>query len=124
MQHHAATGTSDEAEHVNFGESPVWVALLFVVNGVAAVAADVLLGLRMGPGILTAFGIYFVVLEEIHWRIHLKGWLPRGLRAARVYHLEHHDRADARFNVFLPLFDLLFGTAGSRGAAPVCRPLG
>src|SRR5262245_27326470 len=36
-EHHAASGTAEEAEHVNFGESPLWVALLFVANGSAAV---------------------------------------------------------------------------------------
>ena len=43
-EHHALTGTAEEAEHINFGESPLWVALLFAVNGGAAVVADVLLG--------------------------------------------------------------------------------
>jgi hypothetical protein len=37
MEHHAASGTAEEAEHVNFGESPFWVALLFVATGSAAV---------------------------------------------------------------------------------------
>jgi sterol desaturase/sphingolipid hydroxylase (fatty acid hydroxylase superfamily) len=62
--------------------------------------------------------IYFVVLEEIHFRIHLNGSLPPGLRSAKVYHLLHHDRPDSRFNVFLPLFDWVCGTAGPHALAP------
>jgi len=29
--------------------------------------------------------------------------------------LRHHDTPDARFNVFLPIFDLLFGNLGAEG---------
>jgi sterol desaturase/sphingolipid hydroxylase (fatty acid hydroxylase superfamily) len=63
-------------------------------------------------GLLLAvsFRAYLVVPEEIHWCIHLGEWLPLGLRTAREHHIAHHDRADTRFNVFLPLFDWLFGT--------------
>jgi sterol desaturase/sphingolipid hydroxylase (fatty acid hydroxylase superfamily) len=120
MEHHAASGTAEEAEHVNFGESPVWVVLLFLANGGAAVIADVILGLRIAPGVLTAFSVYFVVLEEIHFRIHLNGPLPLGLRSAKVYHLFHHDRPDSRFNVFLPLFDWVCGTASPQALARSC----
>jgi hypothetical protein len=52
-----------------------------------------------------------ITAEEIHWRIHLNGWLPRGLRFARAYHMSHHDIPNTRYNVFLPLFDLLFGNS-------------
>ncbi len=110
MEHHAATGTAEEAEHINFGESPLAVALLFLVNGGAAVVADMLLGLRIAPGILAAFSVYFVVVEEIHFRIHMNGSLPRVLHSAKAYHFLHHDRPDSRFNVFLPLFDWVCGT--------------
>ena len=115
MEHHAASGTADEADHVNFGESPRWVALLFVVNGAVVVAADLLLGLRIAPGILAAFSVYFIALEEIHWRIHLDRWLPPSLRATKIHHLRHHGRPNARFNVFLPLFDWVCGTKASIG---------
>ena len=121
LEHHAATGNADEADHVNFGESPVWVALLFVINEVVVVAADLLLGFRIAPGMLVAFSVYFVLLEEIHWRVHLDGWLPPGLRSAKIYHLRHHGRPNARFNVFLPLFDWVCSTTspplGSRQRA-------
>lgn len=65
-----------------------------------------------------AFAAYYLAAEEMHWRIHLGGWLPPGLRALREYHLAHHDRPDARFNVFLPLFDWLFGTNGGAATLP------
>ncbi len=64
-------------------------------------------------GMLAAFAVYFVVLEELHWRIHLGEWLPGFLSPARVYHLAHHDRPDGRYNVFFPLFDWLLGTVHS-----------
>src|SRR5215467_3987257 len=54
MEHHAATGTAAEAEHINFGVSPLSVAELFLLNGGAAVLADVLFGLRIAPGVLAA----------------------------------------------------------------------
>ncbi len=111
MQHHISTGTPVEAEHVNLGGSPLWVALLFVANGVPIIILDSASGLGVAPGMFVAFAVYVVAVEEIHWRFHLGEWLPLGLRTAREHHLAHHDRADTRFNVFLPLFDWLFGTA-------------
>jgi hypothetical protein len=111
LVHHAATGTPEEAEHLTFGESPLWIVPLFVINGLAALAVDRLSGLGIVAGMSTAFAVYFVALEELHWRIHLGEWLPGFLSPARVYHLAHHDRPDGRYNVFLPLFDWLLGTA-------------
>jgi hypothetical protein len=64
---------------------------------------------------LIAFAVYFIVVEEVHWRIHLGGWLPALLTSARSYHLAHHDIPNARYNIFLPLFDLLFGNLGETG---------
>ena len=116
-EHHAATGTEEEVEHINFGESPLSVVVLFAVNGGAAVLADLLFGLRIAPGLLAAFSVYFVILEEIHFRIHMNASLPSALRSARVYHLLHHDRPKSRFNVFLPLFDWLCGTTGPQTLA-------
>ncbi len=111
IQHHISTGTPVEAEHVNLGGSPLWVALLLVANGVPISIFDLALGLGVAPGMFVAFAVYVVAVEEIHWRIHLGEWLPPGFRSAREQHMAHHDRADTRFNVFLPLFDWLFGTA-------------
>ena len=111
LQHHATVGTATEAEHVNLGGAPVWVVAMFVVNAIPVVILDALLGLRIAPGMLVAYSIYFLTTEEFHWRIHLGEWLPPGFRGTREYHLGHHERPDARFNIFLPLWDWMLGTA-------------
>jgi Fatty acid hydroxylase superfamily len=117
LEHHATVGTATEAEHVNLGGSPVWVVAMFAINGLPVVVLDALLGLRIAPGMLVAFSAYFLTTEEFHWRIHLGEWLPPGLQGTRAYHLAHHTRPDARFNIFLPLWDLMFRTAGSPAVA-------
>lgn len=114
LEHHMTVGAPTEAENVNLGSAPRWVALLFAINGVPVVVVDLLLGFRSAPGMLVAFTIYFIVTEELHWRIHLGEPLPPGLRTTRIYHLSHHARPDARFNIFLPLWDLLLRTSGTR----------
>src|SRR5215472_4152485 len=110
LEHHASVGTPTEAEHVNFGSSALWVAAIFVINGVPIAAVNFLLGFDVTPGILLAFSVYFIAVEEIHWRIHLGEWLPPRLCRARAYHLEHHLCPNARFNIFLPLCDALLGS--------------
>lgn len=114
LLHHMSVGTPTEAEQVNLGGSPAWVALLFLINGAPIVLSDLVFGWRVVPGILVGFVVYVLAVEEIHWRIHLGEWLPPGLHFAREYHLSHHERSDERFNVFLPLFDWLFGSLRSR----------
>jgi hypothetical protein len=116
LKHHATTDTSEEPEHVNLAASPFWVAVMFLLNGAVATGLDVLFGWRIAPGALLAFGLYFILVDEIHWRIHLRASLPPGLRSAAAYHLLHHTRPDARFNIFLPLFDTLLGTTRSERA--------
>jgi hypothetical protein len=113
LKHHATTDTSEEPEHVNLAASPFWVAVMFLLNGAVAVGLDVFFNLRVASGALMAFGLYFVIVDEIHWRIHLRRRLPPGLRSAAAYHLLHHSRPDARFNIFLPLFDWLLRTEHS-----------
>jgi hypothetical protein len=110
LEHHASVGTPTEAEHVNFGSSPFWVVAPFAINGLPMVAVDLLLRLGMAPRILLAFAAYYIAVEEVHCRIHLGEWLPPGFRAARAYHLAHHKRPNARFNIFLPLWDTLLGS--------------
>lgn len=114
LRHHMSVDTPEEAEHLNLGGHPVYVLVLFLVNGLPVIATDLLFKLEFAPGILIAFSIYFVITEEFHWRIHLGEWLPPGFRGARAYHLAHHDRPDARFNIFLPLWDVLLGSAAVR----------
>ncbi len=109
LMHHSTLGTPQEAEHVTFGDSPLRVTALFWTNGIPLVLLDHWLALGMAPGIMVGWTLYLIAVEEIHWRVHLGGWLPPGLSAARDYHLAHHDVASGRFNVFFPLCDFLLG---------------
>ncbi len=111
MLHHKSVGEADEAQQITFGRAPSYVVALFVSNSIPAVAVDLWLHWGFSPAMLLAFILYFILAEEIHWRIHLGGWLPGWLEPARRYHLAHHERPNARFNVFLPLFDWLARTA-------------
>ena len=113
LRHHASVGTAAEAEYVNLGSSPVWIALMFALNGAPLVAADLAFGLGIAPSALVAFAVYMMVEEEIHWRIHL-GTVSRWLDFARQHHLTHHELPDSRYNIFFPLFDRLLGTAPAR----------
>lgn len=114
LEHHSTVGAFNEAENVNLGSAPVWVALLFAINGVPVILADLIFGFHSAPGVLVAFTVYFLLTEELHWRIHLGEPLPPGLESMRRYHLAHHLRPNVKFNIFLPLWDLLFGTASNR----------
>ena len=116
LEHHAHVGTPEEPEHVSLGKSPLHIAFLFASNGTVVILIDFLLGLWMAPGIFVGWTVYLITAEEIHWRIHMNGWLPPGLRFARAYHMAHHDIPNIRYNVFLPLFDLLLGNSGLRGS--------
>lgn len=112
LVHHSTLGAPEEAEHVTLGSSPLNIAILFASNGIVLLAVDILLSLRITPGVLVGWTVYLMLAEEIHWRIHMQGWLPPGLRFARAYHFAHHDIPAARFNVFLPLFDFMLGNIG------------
>lgn len=107
--HHSHWGRDDEPAHVGFGASPFWVMVILLINSVPFLAAEYLLRWGLAVGVVACFHAYFVLLESIHWRIHV-GRLPKGLRWCRQYHFTHHADGDSRFNVFLPLFDLLLGT--------------
>jgi len=112
-QHHVQIGTPEQAEHVALISSPLNIVLLFVINGIPAFLVASRLGLQgVLSGIFMGWAVYLIVTEEIHWRIHMNGWLPPGLRFARAYHMSHHNIPNSRYNVFLPLFDLLCGSAG------------
>jgi Fatty acid hydroxylase len=113
LEHHSNVGTPEEAEHVSLGRYPYHIALLFASNGIVVIALDLLLHGRLTPGIFVGWTVYLIAAEEIHWRIHMDGWLPPGLRRARAYHLSHHDIPNTRYNVFLPLFDVLLGNASA-----------
>src|SRR5256885_3744170 len=95
LEHHANVGTPEEPEHTSLGKSPLHIAILFASNGIIVIVIDLLLGLGITPGIFVGWTVYLITAEEIHWRIHLNGWLPRGLRFARAYipQSRHNDRA-------------------------------
>lgn len=113
LDHHAKIGTPEEAEHVALISSPLNIFLLYVINGVPALVIASRMGLwGLLSGVFVGWTVYLIVTEEIHWRIHMNGWLPPGLRFARAYHMSHHDIPNRRYNVFLPLFDLLLGSTG------------
>lgn len=119
-EHHAQIGTPEEAEHVTLGRSPLDIVLMFATNGAVVILVDLLLHLWVAPGIFVAWTFYLISAEEIHWRIHMGGRLPPGLLFARAYHMAHHDIPTSRYNIFLPLFDWLFGNAGlNRSKLPV-----
>jgi sterol desaturase/sphingolipid hydroxylase (fatty acid hydroxylase superfamily) len=124
-EHHAQIGTPEEAEYVALISSPFNILLLYVINGVPAFLVAWWMGLwGMLSGVFVGWTVYLIVTEEIHWRIHRNDWLPPGLRFARAYHMSHHDIPNSRYNIFLPIFDLLFGSAGQgRSKVPV-QPAG
>jgi Fatty acid hydroxylase superfamily len=111
-KHHAAP--HDEAFH-NLGDSPVDTTGMFLVNWLPLLAADHWLHIGFSAPALIAFVIYVIVMEEAHWRIHTGAWVPESLRQ---YHLAHHGLGNnptggrTKYNIFLPIFDWLFGTLG------------
>jgi len=109
LLHHSTLGKPDEPENITFGSSPLYLALLFVTNGGLALGICWLLRSHASPGILTGFSFYLILVEEIHWRIHMGEWLPTIMEPVREYHMAHHDIPDGRFNVFFPVFDYIFG---------------
>jgi sterol desaturase/sphingolipid hydroxylase (fatty acid hydroxylase superfamily) len=111
LLHHASVGMSNEPLYVNLGGKAIYVVLMFVVNGGPVIIADRLLHWGFAPGVLVSFSLYFILTEEIHWRFHMGGWLPRWLDRARARHMAHHDRPDRDFAIFWFLFDRVFGTA-------------
>jgi hypothetical protein len=83
------------------------------------VATDYLLGFGIALPVIAAFTVYLLCVEEIHWRLHMTQRLPRWLRSARDRHEMHHDRPQRCFNIFLPIFDWIFGTLSGTARAPV-----
>ena len=106
--HHDSAGTPQEARYVNFATSPWVVVLLFASNALPVFAVEWLFHLGLAPGMLAAFTVYYILYEETHWRMHLGGWLPRWMNAARHHHMLHHGGFEGRYNVFLPLCDWIF----------------
>jgi sterol desaturase/sphingolipid hydroxylase (fatty acid hydroxylase superfamily) len=102
----------EDDEAVNLGNG--WETFgMFVVNSVPVVAASLWSGVHFAAPVMAAFVAYVLTTEEAHWRVHMGGWVPAWVRR---YHLSHHGRGagatggNTKFNIFLPIFDWVFGT--------------
>jgi len=118
LLHHSTVGSPEEPQHVTLGSHPLAVIAMFVINGVPLVVFDLLLRTGLSPGIFIGWTVYFIVLEEVHWHVHLDRSLPGILKFAHKYHFAHHDIPNSRYNVFLPVFDLVLGNVSTERAEP------
>ena len=105
-RHHVSWGRGDEGLYVRFGP-PVAVVGLLAVNSLPLVLLD-RMGTGIGGGAFIAFVAYYVLYEELHWRIHL-GHLPLWLGWMRKHHFAHHKGEAGRYSVLLPVWDRVFG---------------
>jgi hypothetical protein len=105
--HHDSAGAVNEARYVNFATSPLVVVFVIFLNAPVALVAGRFIHHGLAPGMLAGFTAYLIAYEEIHWRFHLGGWLPRWMNFARRHHMLHHGDFKGRYNVFFPLFDWL-----------------
>jgi len=101
-RHHVSWGRDDEGLYVRFGP-PVAVVGLLAMNTLPLVLLD-RLGAGIGGGAFIAFVAYYVLYEELHWRIHL-GHLPPWLGWMRKHHFAHHRGEAGRYSVLVPLWD-------------------
>ncbi len=111
MLHHSTLGQANEPLYVNLAGRPLLVIAMFVLNVWPFLLADRYLRISVTPGALISFAVYFILTEEIHWRFHMGGWMPRWLAAARARHMAHHDVPTSDFAIFLPWFDILLRTS-------------
>jgi fatty acid hydroxylase family protein len=109
MVHHATLNSPEAARYVNFSRNPWGVVALFFANAAPFLFLQWIFRDGWTAGVFASFTIYYIAFEEIHWRSHMGGWLPKWLRPAATHHLLHHARDTGRFNVFLPIFDWLTG---------------
>jgi hypothetical protein len=107
MVHHATLNSPDVARYVNFSSSPLGVVALFFANAAPFLFLQWIFRNTWTAGVFASFSLYYIAFEEIHWRTHMGGRLPKGLRPAARHHLLHHARDSGSFNVFLPIFDRL-----------------
>jgi hypothetical protein len=85
-----------------------WTGIL--CDGLPALALGILFPTRLQRWV-AGFGVGFLWASLFEYAYHrLLLHLPGTFFARR--HLEHHARPDARFNIFLPLWDTLRGPAG------------
>ena len=103
--HHATLNSPEIARYVNFSSNPWGVVALFVANATPFLLLQWYFRDGWTAGVFLGFAVYYVLFEEIHWRMHMGGWLPKWLRPSARHHLIHHAKDSERFNVFLPIFD-------------------
>jgi hypothetical protein len=105
MVHHTTLNSPEAARYVNFSSNPWGVVALFFANAAPFLFLQWLFRNGWTAGVFASFTIYYITFEEIHWRTHMGGRLPKWLCFAARHHLLHHARDTGRFNVFLPIFD-------------------
>jgi len=120
--HHDSAGSPEEARYVNFSTSPWVVVLVFVLNAPEVLAIRFLLNASVAAGMFLGFTAYYLAYEEIHWRIHFGGWLPRWLQFARRHHMLHHGEFKGRYSIFLPIFDWIFERQEWKRNTPIPFP--
>jgi hypothetical protein len=105
MVHHTTLNAPEAARYVNFSSNPWGVVALFFANAAPFLFLQWIFRVGWTAGVFASFTIYYIAFEEIHWRSHMGGLLPKWLRPAARHHLLHHARDTGRYNVFLPIFD-------------------
>jgi hypothetical protein len=115
MLHHTTLNSPEGPRYVNFSRNPWGVVGLFAVNAVPFLLLEWVFRIGWTAGIFAAFALYYIAFEEIHWRSHMGGRLPKWLRPAARHHLLHHAHETGEYNVFLPLFDWLLGLPSKSG---------
>jgi hypothetical protein len=105
MVHHTTLNSPEAARYVNFSSNPWGVVALFFANAAPFLLLQWFFRNGWTAGVFASFTIYYIAFEEIHWRTHMGGWLPKWLRPAARHHMLHHALDTGRFNVFLPIFD-------------------
>src|SRR6266851_8048728 len=107
MVHHTTLNSPEAARYVNFSSNPWGVVALFFANAAPFLFLQWIFRNNWTAGVFASITIYYITFEEIHWRTHTGGWLPKWLRPAARHHMLHHARDTGRFNVFLPICDWL-----------------
>jgi hypothetical protein len=115
MVHHTTLNSPEAPRYVNFSRNPWGVVALFLVNAIPFLILEWIARNGWAAGMFVSFAIYYIAFEEIHWRSHMGGWLPKWLRPAARHHLLHHAHDTDRFNVFLPAADWLLGPPAKPG---------
>ena len=115
MVHHETLNSPEAARYVNFSSNPWGVVALFFANAAPFLCLEWVFHTGGIAGMFVAFALYYIAFEEIHWRTHLGGRLPKRLRFAARHHLRHHAHDTGEYNVFLPLLDWLVATVQPRG---------